>query len=138
MPAVMRWSPGIAALALLASCAQKPKPEETPQPAPSRDRMELVGRIASVRRDPDFVLVQTYGNWKVEPGTILTTRGTGRRTASLLATSEAISQFAAADVKAGEVAVGDAVYSLAPPPPDNPVPPAPQEELPQPVENPET
>jgi hypothetical protein len=132
-----RWTGPVAAFVICAACAPKPKPEETPEPKPSGGRMELVGRIASVRKDPEFVLIQTYGNWRAEPGTILTTRGLERRTASLLATGEAMGQYAAADVKAGEAAVGDAVFSLAPVPPEDPGPPNTTEEHPQPLENPE-
>jgi hypothetical protein len=72
---------------------------------------KLVGRIASVPADNRFVLIQSYGNWNISSGTILTTRGPEDRTANLLVTGEAMGQYAAADLQAGTLKVGDAVYS---------------------------
>ena len=92
------------------------KPRKKPPEAP-----KLVGRIASIPADKRFVLIQSYGNWKIDPGTILTTRGPEDRTANLLATGESLGQFAAADLQSGLVEVGDAVYSRHVP---KPVPPA--------------
>jgi hypothetical protein len=89
---------------------------------------KLVGRIASVPADKRFVLIQSYGNWNTSAGTILTTRGPEDRTANLLVTGEAIGQYAAADVQAGTLDVGDAVYSreMAKPSSDVPAPPPPE------------
>jgi hypothetical protein len=75
------------------------------------ERPELVGRIASIPADKRFVLIQSYGSWNIETGTILTTRGLGDRTANLLVTGEALGQFAAADIQSGAVEIGDTVYS---------------------------
>ncbi|HVJ45451.1 MAG TPA: hypothetical protein VM511_03625 [Luteolibacter sp.] len=71
---------------------------------------KLVGRIATVPSDRKFVLIQSYGNWHVPSGTVLTTRGTNDRTANLLVTGEVMGQYAAADLQSGEVSSGDAVY----------------------------
>ena len=107
-------TPWIAAagMLLLSSCgmfkntdAQKPAEELKPETP------ELVGRIASIPADKRFVLIQSYGKWNIEPGTILTTRGPDERTANLLVTGESLGQFAAADLQSGTVEVGDAVYS---------------------------
>jgi len=74
-------------------------------------RPRLVGRVASVPSDNRFILIQSYGDWKVAAGTVLIAHGTDGRTANLLATGEAMGQYAAADVQSGEVQRGDSVYS---------------------------
>jgi len=100
----------LASALLFPSCAT----EDEPIPVDKTGEMlrpKLVGRVATVPSDKRFVLIQSYGEWKVAAGSVLTTRGTHDRTANLLATGEAMGQYAAADVRAGEVMVGDAVYS---------------------------
>jgi hypothetical protein len=72
---------------------------------------QLVGRIASIPADKRFVLIQSYGKWNVETGSILTTQGADNRAANLLATGESLGEFAAADLRSGTVILGDAVYS---------------------------
>jgi hypothetical protein len=94
----------------LASCAS----EEEPIPIDKTGAMtppKLVGRVATVPSDRRFVLIQSYGAWKVPIGTILTTRGGEERSANLLVTGETMGQYAAADLQSGEVLTGDAVYS---------------------------
>jgi hypothetical protein len=104
----------LVALALLASPAcsifKSEKPDE-PEKKPAPEAPRLVGRIASVPADKRFVLIQSYGTWNAETGTILTTRGPDERTANLLVTGESLGHFAAADLQSGAVEVGDAVYS---------------------------
>lgn len=103
--------------------AKKPPPVEGP---------ELVGRIASIPADKRFVLIQSYGSWKIETGTILTTRGLEDRTANLLVTGESLGQFAAADIQSGVVEIGDAVYfQHVPKPSETPVITAKDPELPE-------
>jgi len=99
----------------ISSCAalKTKQSDEKKQEAP-KEKIEppkLVGRIASIPRDKRFVLIQSYGKWAVETGSILTTRGPDERTANLLATGESLGEFAAADLQSGLVEVGDAVYS---------------------------
>ena len=79
---------------------------------------KLVGRVASISADKKFVLIQSYGKWSLEAGAILTTRGEDEHTANLLATGEVLGEFAAADIKAGLVNVGDAVYFRPVPKPE--------------------
>ncbi|MEO7101006.1 MAG: hypothetical protein ABI162_16740 [Luteolibacter sp.] len=86
------------------------KKEETPKAKPP-EAPKLVGKIASIPADKRFVLIQSYGKWEVDTGSILTTRGTDDRSANLLATGESLGEFAAADIQSGKVEVGDAVYS---------------------------
>lgn len=93
-----------------ASCATK----DEPIPVTKTGEMvkpRLVGRVASVPSDKRFILIQSYGNWKVASGTVLVSHGADGRTANLLATGEVMGQYAAADIQAGEVVVGDAIYS---------------------------
>jgi hypothetical protein len=102
----------IATALSLSSCAlfKFGKSDKTKEP-PTSEAPQLIGRIASIPPDKRFVLIQSYGTWNVEVGTILTTRGPEERSANLLATGESLGQFAAADLQSGLVKVGDAVYS---------------------------
>ncbi|MFT4177666.1 MAG: hypothetical protein QM627_13590 [Luteolibacter sp.] len=79
----------------------KKKPVNPPQ---------LVGRIASIPPERRFVLIQSYGKWTVPANSILITRGDEERSANLLATGEHLGQYAAADIRSGDVQVGDGVY----------------------------
>jgi hypothetical protein len=98
---------------LLAACAsQSPQTEPNTRGA----KPELVGRVASLSPDGRFVLVQSYGPWRIESGSTLTTRGPESRTANLLVTGEKLGQYAAADIRSGALASGDAVYFLPPAP----------------------
>ena len=96
---------------ILASCAAFQDGKRDDAPKKPDDRPKLIGRIASIPADRRFVLIQSYGDWNVAQGTILTTRGLDERTANLLVTGESLGQFAAADVQSGLVEIGDAVYS---------------------------
>lgn len=113
------------ALALLSACATfkaDPKKTDKTQDKPPPEPPKLVGWIASVPADKRFVLIQSYGEWKIETGTILTSRGAEARSANLRVSGEKLGQFAAADLQSGAVEVGDAVYSRHVPKP--PAPPA--------------
>ena len=98
-------------LAVVISCgtsaSSKPKDNVT---KPAVEGPKLIGRIASIPADKRFVLIQSYGASKIEIGQILTTRGPEDRTANLRTTGESIGEFSAADLQAGSVEVGDAVY----------------------------
>lgn len=101
----------------LSACATKP---EKPAVKPAVVGPQLVGRIASIPADRRFVLIQSYGKWTIESGQILTTRGPDNRSANLRTTGESLGDFAAADLQAGVVEVGDAVYSQHVPKPETP------------------
>jgi len=101
----------IACPLFLPSCA---KEDDEPIPVTKTGDMvkpRLVGRIATVPSDKRFILIQSYGDWKVASGTVLIAHGANGRTANLLATGEVMGQYAAADIQSGEVHPGDAVYS---------------------------
>ncbi len=93
----------------LTSCADKKL--ETPPPTPKKEQARLVGIIASVNKDPDFVLIQSYGSWNVQTGVILATLGSNGRAANLKVTGEKTGQFAAADIQSGTLEIGDSVYT---------------------------
>ncbi|MFM2196955.1 MAG: hypothetical protein RLZZ505_387 [Verrucomicrobiota bacterium] len=99
----------------IVGCAKNP--EETPVGKDDPDsKPRLVGRIASIPADRNFVLIQSYGTWNVATGSILTTQGPEGRTANLLATGEKLGQYAAADIRTGTLEIGDGVYTIAKPP----------------------
>jgi len=131
---ILLWLP---TFALLAGCAWfgSKKSDSTAEKA-ADEGPQLVGRIASIPADKRFVLIQSYGTWKIESGTILTTRGLDERSANLLVTGETMGQFAAADLQSGSVEIGDAVYSRhVPKPPEPPEPPEETAESPELPEN---
>lgn len=102
----------------LSACGVSKKPEKQDSTKmPKAEAPKLVGRIASIPADKRFVLIQSYDQWNIETGTILTTRGPENRTANLRVTGESLGQFAAADLQSGTLEVGDAVYSLHTPKP---------------------
>ncbi|RYD34280.1 MAG: hypothetical protein EOP87_09520 [Verrucomicrobiaceae bacterium] len=95
---------------LIPSCATDDEKEIPVTKSGELMRPRLVGRVASVPSDKRFILIQSYGDWKIASGTILIAQGTEGRTANLLATGEVMGQYAAADVQSGDVRPGDAVY----------------------------
>jgi len=106
------WLPLLFAFAFLPACADKPegKPKEKKEDTVAP---RLVGRVASIPAHREFVLIQAYGTWTVETGSVLTTQGPGERAANLRATGEKLGQFAAADVQSGTLEIGDGVYTVA-------------------------
>lgn len=127
---ILPWLP---ILVLLAGCSWfGANKSDSIEEKPADEGPRLVGRVASIPADRRFVLIQSYGTWKIETGTILTTRGPDERSANLLVTGEAMGQFAAADLQSGPVEIGDAVYSRhVPKPPETPAEPAEKPELPE-------
>jgi hypothetical protein len=113
--------------AFLPACAEKPE-EKPKEKAAAETRPQLVGRVASIPSDRKFVLIQSYGTWSVETGSILTTQGPEGRAANLLATGEKLGQYAAADIQSGTLEVGDGVYTVTKIPEPAETPPAPEPE----------
>ncbi|MEI6653927.1 MAG: hypothetical protein WCP45_04110 [Verrucomicrobiota bacterium] len=120
----MKYSSFLVALGCgcLISCAWL-GPKKKTQSKASAPQPRLVGRIASIPADRRFVLIQSYGKWSVATGSVLVARGPDERTANLLATGEALGQFAAADLQSGTLEVGDAVFLLPPVTKNPPTPP---------------
>ncbi len=124
---------------MLAACASKEK-NSAETPKESVEMMRLVARVQSRPGSKDFVLLEAFGKWMVEDGVNLYAYGSDGRMAILTTSGEKLGQFVAADVKSGQVEMGDAVYhrskgpsttavSAAPPASPAPSPPpAPQPE----------
>jgi len=122
----------VAAAGLIAACANT-KDEEENKPAAAPNHPKIVGRIASIPPGNSYVLIQSFGDWTVPTGTVLTTRGQDERAANLLVTGEKLGQFAAADIQSGDVKVGDAVLMLpGPSPQPEPAPPGETADAPPP------
>lgn len=95
-------------MVFLPGCGSSPKAEEKEAPkavVPKR----LAGRVQSVNRTSQFVLIRRYGYWRLDDDDVVVTAGEGR-TANLLPTGEKLGEHIAADIRSGEVEVGDAVY----------------------------
>ncbi|WP_265594089.1 hypothetical protein [Haloferula sp. BvORR071] len=84
--------------------------DEEPKEKPKSAHPVLVGRVASTPPGADFVLIETYGAWKVPDGGLLSGIGNEGRTSNLAATGEKLGQYLAADVRSGVAKVGDSVY----------------------------
>lgn len=80
------------------------------EPETSETQPRLVGRIALVPAEGDFVLIESYGPWRVPEAATLSAVGTDGRTSNLVVTGEKLDQHAAADLRSGVAKVGDAVY----------------------------
>lgn len=85
--------------------------EEKPEPEKPTTVARMVGRVASIHESDGFVLVEGFGDTRLGDGLLLTTKGPMGRTASLMVTGEKLGRYSAADIKAGELEVGDAVYA---------------------------
>lgn len=76
---------------------------------PRTPNIRLSGRVQAVNKEGKFVLIRRYGPWKVDEGQVVESRGDGR-SANLMPTGEKLGEHVAADIRSGEVEVGDAVY----------------------------
>jgi len=90
------------------ACSSSPKKEEE-KPKKPVSEVRVAGRVQSVNQSSRFVLIRRYGIWRVGDGEIVESRGAGR-TANLLPTGEKLGEHIAADIRSGQVEVGDAVY----------------------------
>lgn len=93
-------------LSVLVGCGSSPQEEE---PAKESVSKRLAGRVQRVNKASQFVLIRRYGYWRMDEGDIVVTSG-GGRTANLFPTGEKLGEHIAADIRSGEVEVGDAVY----------------------------
>lgn len=97
---------GLLATLLLPSCSYFKKKEQV---VIERPNVRLSGRVQSVNEEARFVLIRRYGPWKVGEGELVESRGDGR-SANLVPTGEKLGEHIAADIRGGNVEVGDAVY----------------------------
>lgn len=103
----MRRFPSLALCLFLSSCGWFSEEEEVEEPSGP----QLVGRIAAVHEEHGFVLVQGFNDLKLGVGLLLTTEGEEDRAGSLMVTGERSGRYSAADIKAGQIEVGDAVFA---------------------------
>jgi len=92
----------------VSSCSSSKDEEKKPEVFATKP--SLVGRVASVQEGSGFVLIESYGPWRVPDGGLLSGIGTEGRTSNLVATGEKLGQFSAADIRSGVAKVGDSVY----------------------------
>ncbi len=90
----------------LPACGSSPKDVEV---EPTVQNLRLAGRVQRVNLSSGFVLIRRYGGWHVGEDEIVESRGEGR-TANLQPSGERLGEHIAADVRSGEIEVGDAVY----------------------------
>jgi len=94
-------------LLLVSSCGSSPKPEEkVEKKAPNA---QIVGRVSSISRNKDFVLIQQLGPGSLSANHLLHSMGPGGRSASLSLSGERVRDFYAADLVSGTVELGDPV-----------------------------
>ena len=100
-------------LLLLASCSSSKKNETKAkeEDKPRKTQKQIIGRIASVSRARDFVLIQKFGPGLLPEGLIYQSQGPAGRSASLKPSGERVRDFYAADLLSGEVTKGDAVIA---------------------------
>lgn len=103
---VLSIAGGVALSFVISGCGAAPEQAET---APTRPDARLAGRVQTVNKNSGFVLIRRYGPWKVAEHDVVESRAAGR-TANLLPTGEKLGEHIAADIRSGEVEVGDAVY----------------------------
>lgn len=84
--------------------------EEDDEPI-SKTAPRLVGRVASIHEAEGFVLVESFRSMTLGEGLLLSTRGDEGRLATLVVSGERMGRFAAADLKSGNLTVGDEVYA---------------------------
>ena len=94
----------LAGILLLPSCGLFKKKLKS---APTNPNIRLSGRVQSVNKDAQFVLIRRYGSWKVGDGQVVESRGEGR-TANLMPTGERLGEHVAADIRSCLLYTSDA------------------------------
>lgn len=92
------------------SCAWLRNDADKPQEMKEEEQLRLVARVQSRPGQKDFVLLEAFGKWTLEVGSTLYVYGSNGRTATLVTSGEKLGQYVAADISAGQVELGDAVY----------------------------
>ncbi len=99
-------------LLLLTSCGslkEDEEPEDKKEEKATGPKKRIIGRIASVSRAGEFVLIQKFGPGALPKNTIYQSQGPAGRSASLKPSGERVRDFYAADLVSGNVEKGDAV-----------------------------
>ena len=101
----------------LNSCAslQKDQKKETEETKITGPEKRIIGRITSVSRAGEFVLIQKFGPGSLPKNTLYQSQGPEGRSASLRPSGERVRDFYAADLISGTVMKGDAVVGYPDP-----------------------
>ena len=97
------------ALLLLISCSGSQIKKDSDEPQTSD--LRIVGRIASVSKAGQFVLIQKYGPGFLPANALYQSRASDGRTSSLRPSGERVRDFFAADLLSGNPQKGDAVLA---------------------------
>ncbi len=92
------------------SCAWLQSDPYQKQETKEEEQLRAIARVQSRPGQKDFVLLEAFGKWTLEPGSTLYVYGPEGRTATLVTSGEKLGQYVAADISAGQVELGDAVY----------------------------
>lgn len=98
-------------LLALSSCGLLKKDEATKPTVEIGDRP--VGRVDKVNKAGRYVFIRRYSSLKLDDNDLLESRAETdgvSRSANLLATGERLGEHVAADIRSGDVRVGDNVY----------------------------
>ncbi|MDC0087923.1 hypothetical protein OAI07_00105 [Akkermansiaceae bacterium] len=98
-------------LFVLSGCSQ-PKEKEAEKP-PIQTESAPVGRVDKVNKAAGYVFIRRYRSLKLDDNDVLEARGSTdgvRRSANLDATGEKLGEHVAADIRSGDVQVGDSVF----------------------------
>jgi hypothetical protein len=96
---------------LMISCSGSPKKSKEDAEQPKTTAPSIVGRIASVSKAGQFVLIQKYGPGFLPANALYQSRGSDGRTSSLRPSGERVRDFFAADLLSGNPQKGDAVLA---------------------------
>lgn len=96
-------------LLLLISCSGRQIKKDSDEPQTTD--LRIVGRIASVSKAGQFVLIQKYGPGFLPANALYQSRGSDGRTSSLRPSGERVRDFFAADLLNGNPQKGDAVLA---------------------------
>ena len=76
----------------------------------SKNNLRLAGRVERVERKSGYVLIRRFGAWRYNATDEVVESHGMDRTANLLPTEESLGEHVAADIRSGDVQVGDAVF----------------------------
>jgi hypothetical protein len=76
----------------------------------SKNNLRLAGRVERVERKSGYVLIRRFGAWRYNVTDEVVESHGMDRTANLLPTEESLGEHVAADIRSGDVQVGDAVF----------------------------
>lgn len=107
----VRWLFFSMASVIFTSCQNTAKPTETEEKKePPRYLESLVGKVTSYEADTKIIIIQTLGSFKNKADDVVFSRGKEGRTGNLHLTGQGNQFFRAAELRSGDVEVGDAIF----------------------------